>query len=72
MLTKLKTLLTLLAVASLALATGCANYNPQQRPWDPKGGQALFSQIPNEEGNALVRCCGANPSKCERHQTDRC
>ena len=64
----------LVVAASIAVLTlqGCAAYNPQQRPWDPKGGQALFSQIPNEEGNALVRCCGANPSKCERHQTDRC
>lgn len=72
LLTKLKPLLAVLAAVSLAAATGCANYNPQQRPWDPTQGRALFEQIPNEEGAALVRCCGSNPTKCQRHQTDRC
>jgi hypothetical protein len=65
----------LIVAASIAAALvlqGCAAYNTQQRPWDPKGGRGLFEQIPNEDGAALVRCCGANPSQCQRHQTDRC
>jgi hypothetical protein len=65
----------LIVAASIVVALvlqGCAAYNIQQRPWDPKGGRALFEQIPNEDGAALVRCCGANPSQCQRHQTDRC
>jgi hypothetical protein len=61
----------LVLVLSLALQ-GCAAYNTQQRPWDPPKGRALYEQIPNEDGAALVRCCGANPSQCQRYQTDRC
>jgi hypothetical protein len=65
----------LIVAASIAVALvlqGCAAYNTQQRPWDPPKGRALFEQIPNEDGAALIRCCGATPSKCQRHQTDRC
>ena len=64
--------LLVVAASILVVLQGCASYNPQQRPWDPPKGRALFEQIPNEEGAALKRCCGANPSQCQRHQTDRC
>ena len=53
---KLLKLLSLVLVA--ANATGCAVYDPRDRPWDPAPGRALFEQIPNWDGNAGRRCGG--------------
>jgi hypothetical protein len=64
--------LLIVAVSLVLTLQGCAAYNTQQRPWDPTGGRSLFEQIPNQNGQALTQCCGATPSKCQRHQTDRC
>jgi uncharacterized protein YceK len=66
----------LLVLLSLQLA-GCSTVVTQlgqdrrDAPWDPKGSQSLMSQIPNETGGALRRCCGHLRS-CEAHQTPRC
>ena len=30
---------------------------PMDRPWDPRGGQQLFDQIPNWDNAAQKRCC---------------
>jgi len=70
-----KMLRRLLLIIAASTATGCANTNvwtAQQRPWDPPAGRALYEQIPAWDGAALTQCCGATPSKCQRHQTDRC
>jgi hypothetical protein len=66
-----KLLIVAASIVAAVVLQGCA-YNTQQRPWDPKGGRALFEQIPNQNGQALTQCCGARPSQCQRHQTDRC
>jgi hypothetical protein len=64
----------LIVAASLAVVAlqGCSVLDVRDRPWDPKPGRSLYEQIPNQNGQALTQCCGATPSKCQRHQTDRC
>lgn len=65
--------LILLAVLVL---NGCSTWSammrdPRDAPWDPKPGQTLFDQIPNNEGSANQICCGRLPS-CAPHQSPRC
>jgi len=67
-----KLLIVAASIVAAVVLQGCAALDVRDRPWDPKQGRSLFEQIPNEDGAALVRCCGATPSKCQRHQTDRC
>ena len=56
----------------LALASGCGTIRDRRdAPWDPRPGQSLFDQIPNEDGGANRICCG-HLRVCERHQTPRC
>ena len=67
-------MLKILLAALLAVsAVGCAELRKDRRdaPWDPKGSQTLYDQIPNEDGGAMRRCCGQKRS-CEAHQTPRC
>lgn len=56
-------LLKLLLIALAAnLAAGCSVLqDPRDRPWDPKGGRALFEQIPAWDGAALRQCGGHLP-----------
>jgi hypothetical protein len=62
-------------VLALALALqGCAAYNTQQRPWDPKQGRTLYEQIPAWDG-AANRLCGGHmdPEQARREgRTLRC
>jgi hypothetical protein len=67
-----KLLIVAVSIVAALVLQGCSVLDVRDRPWDPKGGRSLYEQIPNEDGAALVRCCGATPSKCQRHQTDRC
>jgi len=48
-----------IVAASVALQlTGCASYSIYDTPWDPPNGRPKFTQIPNWEGEANVRCGG--------------
>lgn len=47
-----------------ALARGL---RPRDRPWDPRGGQQLFDQIPNWDRAAEKRCC-SGLSRVQWHQ----
>lgn len=69
----MKTLHTALLVTLVANLTACANLQQDRRdaPWDPKGSQQLFDQIPNWEGGANQVCCG-HLRQCQPHQTPRC
>jgi hypothetical protein len=64
-----------LVVLSLVLAssTGCSILGQDRRdaPWDPKPGQSLMDQIPNEDGGANRRCCG-HLRECKPYQSPRC
>ncbi len=64
---------TLLLVALCSNLAACSSLlrDPRDAPWDPKPGQTLFDQIPNEDGGALRICCG-HRLRCEPHQTPRC
>ena len=64
------TLLVSLIVFAAASTQGCATHDRRDAPWDPKPGQTLFDQIPNEI-NASRRCCGHLRS-CAPGQTPRC
>ena len=67
-------LLLLLALVLLAVNTaGCSTvqYDRRDAPWDPKPGQTLFDQIPNEDGGANRICCG-HLRQCKAYQTPRC
>lgn len=72
--TKIKLIILSLALVS---STGCSSLNKQlgqdrrDAPWDPKPGQSLFDQIPNEDGGAMRRCCG-HLRECKPYQTPRC
>lgn len=66
--TLLKNLLAVLAIASLA---GCATYDRRDTAWDPRPGQSLMDQIPNEDGAAGRVCCG-HLRQCKPYQTPRC
>ena len=56
-----------------ALLSGCSilGKDPRDAPWDPKPGQTLFDQIPNNEGGANQICCG-HLRECKPHQSPRC
>jgi hypothetical protein len=62
----------LLLTLSVSL-TACTTLQQDRRdaPWDPKRGQTLFDQIPNEDGGANRVCCGHLRS-CKAHQTPKC
>ena len=66
----LRLLLLLVLCASLA---ACAELARDRRdaPWDPRPGQSMFDQIPNEDGGANRICCGHLRS-CKPYQTPRC
>ena len=68
--TKIKLLVLSVVLAS---STGCSILTTDRRdtPWDPRGGQSLFTQLPNWEGGANQRCCGHLRS-CQAHQTPNC
>jgi hypothetical protein len=53
--------------------TACTALQQDRRdaPWDPKRGQTLFDQIPNEDGGANRICCGHLRS-CKAYQTPTC
>ena len=63
-------LLLLLALGA-SITTGCAVRDRRDAPWDPRPGQALFDQIPNEDGGANRVCCGHLRS-CKSYQTPSC
>jgi hypothetical protein len=67
-----KLLIVAASIVAALVLQGCAALDVRDRPWDPKGGRSLYEQIPNQNGQALTQCCGARPSQCQRHQTDRC
>ncbi len=66
----LRTLLSVMLCSNLA---ACAALQQDRRDtaWDPRPGQTLFDQIPNEDGGANRVCCGHLRS-CKAHQTPRC
>jgi len=61
----------LLVTLCCASATGCATWDRRDTAWDPKPGQTLFDQIPNEDGGANRVCCG-HLRQCKPYQTPRC
>jgi hypothetical protein len=67
----LKTISTLLAASLLLSLAGCATWDRRDAPWDPKGSQTLFDQIPNWDGAANQVCCG-HLRQCRADQTPRC
>lgn len=68
--TTAKTVLLLLIVFAAVSTQGCATRDHRDAPWDPKPGQTLFDQIPNEI-SASRRCCG-HLRTCQVNQTPRC
>lgn len=68
--TTAKTVLVLLIVFAAVSTQGCMTYDRRDAAWDPKPGQTLFDQIPNEI-SAHRRCCGHLRS-CAPGQTPRC
>lgn len=68
----LRLLLSITLCSSLLAATGCTvlNQDPRDAPWDPKGGQALFDQIPAWDG-AANRICGGHLTETERQREGR-
>lgn len=73
--TALRTICTVLVVASLQGCAGLAEHliytDRRDAAWDPRQGRSLMDQIPNEDGGANRRCCGHLRS-CERYQTPKC
>lgn len=57
------TMRTLALIIAVAVLSGCATRDHRDRPWDPKGDQQLFEQIPNWDGEA-VRVCGKITTLC--------
>lgn len=53
----MRKLLVIVAAVALQL-TGCASYSIYDTPWDPRPGRAMFTQIPNWEGEANLKCGG--------------
>ncbi len=69
------TLLILLIVLAAASTTGCATWDPRDRPYDPdlRRGQTLFDQIPNWDDAAERICAGhLRPEQRRPGQSDRC
>jgi len=62
----MKLLFPILVIITLcAVLAGCAGTPPYSFE------QGVPDQIPNWDGEALVRCCG-HLTHCEPHQTPRC
>ena len=47
-----------LVLLCCTLLAGCRTWDRRDAPWDPRSGEALFDQIPNETGGAAKRCGG--------------
>lgn len=60
-----------IVLAALLSGCGILGKDPRDAPWDPKPGQVLFDQIPNNEGGANQVCCG-HLRECKPHQSPRC
>jgi hypothetical protein len=65
------------ALALIIMLQGCSTMqdvlgrDPRDAPWDPKPGQNLFDQIPNNDNSAASICCG-HLRTCKPHQSPRC
>ena len=64
-------LLLLLTLCVSLTACTALQQDRRDAPWDPKAGQTLFDQIPNEDGGANRVCCG-HLRRCQAHQTPKC
>jgi hypothetical protein len=64
---------TAVVIALVLQLTACGGLILDRRdaPWDPKGSQQMFDQIPNNTGGANTVCCGHLRS-CAAHQSPRC
>ena len=73
----MKLLRLVLLIALAASVTGCSTLvselqrDRRDAPWDPKPGQTLMDQIPNEDGGANRICCG-HLRECRPYQSPRC
>lgn len=47
-----------LVLLCCTLLAGCRTWDRRDTPWDPRSGEALFDQIPNEDHGAARRCGG--------------
>jgi hypothetical protein len=52
------------------LIQGCSLRDVRDAPWDPKPGQSLLDQIPNEVGGAN-RWCGGHMTREQQRQTGK-
>ena len=69
----LRTICSVLLVASTVALTGCAGHRLGQRPWDPPAGRAMFEQTPAWDLAAEKRCGGhLLPHQRSPVMTDRC
>ena len=70
----LRLLALLLLCANAALATGCATHDRRDAAWDPRGGRALFEQLPNWDRAAVLKCGHhlSEPERRRRGLSDRC
>jgi len=64
------TVLMLLIAFAAVSSTGCATHDRRDAAWDPKPGETLLDQIPNEI-SASRRCCG-HLRQCKVNQSPRC
>jgi hypothetical protein len=69
----MRTVIKLTALLLALSSTGCSilQHDRRDAPWDPKGSQTMFDQIPNWDGGANQRCCG-HLRQCKAHQSPRC
>ena len=65
------------ALALILMLQGCSTMmdvlgrDRRDAPWDPKPGQSLMDQIPNNDNSAQSICCG-HLRECKPHQSPRC
>jgi hypothetical protein len=73
--TKTQRLLLLAALVTASItATGCATHDRRDAAWDPRGGRALFEQLPNWDRAAVLKCGHhlSEPERRRRGLSDRC